>query len=68
MIRDERVRQRIVEKGYVPLAQPRWGPPSMMIDTRRNFEQMYEQYGKDPATSFSGAFVGSTSRTRKGKR
>ena len=49
MIRDERVRQRIVEKGYVPLAQPRWGPPSMMIDTRRNFEQMYEQYGKDPA-------------------
>ena len=49
MMRDERVRKRVVEKGYVPLAQPRWGPPSIMIDTRRNFEQMYEQYGKDPA-------------------
>ena len=48
MVRDERVRRRIVEKHYVPLAQPRWGPPSLMLDTRRNFEQMYEKYGQDP--------------------
>ena len=47
MVRDERVRRRIVEKRYVPLAQPRWGPPSLMLDTRRNFEQMYEKYGQD---------------------
>ena len=47
MLRDERVRRRLVEKRYVPLAQPRWGPPSMMVDTRRNFEQMYRDGGKD---------------------
>ena len=46
MLRDERVRRRLVEKGYVPLAQPRWGPPSMMVDARRNFEEMYRECGK----------------------
>jgi len=47
MLRDERVRKRLVENRYVPLAQPRWGPPSMMIEARRNYEQMYEDLGHD---------------------
>ena len=49
MMRDERMRRRLVEKGYVPLAQPRWGPASMMVDTRREFEEMYREYGKNDA-------------------
>ena len=47
MLREERVRRRIVENRYVPLAQPRWGPPSMMVESRQNLEQMYEEYGAD---------------------
>jgi len=47
MMRDERMRKRMVENRYVPLAQPRWGPASMMVDTRRDFEEMYRKYGKD---------------------
>ena len=48
MLRDERVRRRLVEKKYVPLAQT-WGEPSLLLDARRNFEQMYEEYGRDPS-------------------
>ena len=48
MLRDERMRRRLVEKRYVPLAQT-WGEPSLLVDSRRNFEQMYEEYGRDPS-------------------
>ncbi len=47
MMRDERMRKRLVEKGYVPLAQPRWGPPSIMVETRREFDEMHRAYGKN---------------------
>lgn len=48
MLRDERVRRRLVEKGYVPIAQT-WGTSDQLVDARRNFEHMYREHGKDPS-------------------